>query len=38
MLFDKRILSDSNFAENVFKAVEEELEQKYDLKTSGYGN
>ena len=33
---DERILGDSDFAENVLKAAEEELEQKYDLKARGY--
>ena len=36
MLFDERILGDSDFAENVLKATEEKLEQKYDLKARGY--
>ena len=33
---DERILGDSDFAENVLKAAEEELEQTYDLKARGY--
>ena len=33
---DERILGDSDFTENVLKAAEEELEEKYDLKARGY--
>jgi len=33
---DERILGDSDFVENVLKSAEEELEQKYDLRASGY--
>jgi hypothetical protein len=33
---DERILGDSDFVENVLQSVEEELEQKYDLKARGY--
>ena len=33
---DERILGDGHFVENVLKSAEEELEQKYDLKTKGY--
>jgi REP element-mobilizing transposase RayT len=33
---DERILGDSDFVENVLRAAEEKLEQKYDLKAKGY--
>ncbi len=33
---DKRIFGHSDFVENVLRSAEEELEQKYELKASGY--